>query len=145
MRIGVGGIYLLLVPIMPRLLRRAAAFLASLALLAVPARGVLACGMADVTAVASSGAHDHAEMSHDVSSATHAQSPAGAKTGTPTNAPTEQQHPQCDHLVGCAPLGMIRGAVLLPETMSATALDVPFVADGTDSPALVLEPPPPKR
>lgn len=123
MFIGVGGIYVVLVTIMPRLLRRAAASLASLALLAVPARGVLACEMASVTAVASSGEHHHA----------------------PTDAPTENQHPQCDHLVGCAPLALSRSAVLLPDVMSGAALAVPYVAAGSESPARALEPPPPKR
>jgi len=130
---------------MPRLLRRTAAFLASLALLAVPARGVLACEMASVKPVVSSGQHDHAAMSHEVSSGTHVHSPAGAPTDAPTDAPTGQQHPQCDHLVGCAPLGLIRSAVLPPDVLSAPALDVPFVADGAESPARALEPPPPKR
>jgi hypothetical protein len=116
---------------MPRLLRRAAAFLASLALLAVPARGVLACGMASVTAVASSGEHHHV--------------PTDVPTDARTDAPTEQQHPQCDHLVGCAPLALAGGAVLLPDIISSSALDVPFVADGAESPARALEPPPPKR
>lgn len=112
---------------MPRLLRRAAAVLASLALLAVPARGVLACGMAGVTPVVSSGEHHH------------------APTDAQTNAPTESEHPQCDHLVGCAPLALSRGAELVPDVMSVPALDVPFVAAGAESPARALEPPPPKR
>lgn len=123
--------------IKPRLLRRAAALLASFALLAIPARGVLACEMGSAsTPVSGGGGHDHAALSHHDSSVTPAPSPA--------EAPTEQ-HPQCDHLVGCAPLALTRSAVLLPDVTSATALDVPFVADGAESPARSLEPPPPKR
>lgn len=136
-----GGIYLLLVAFLPRLLRRTAAFLAALALLAVPARGVLACGMASVTPVLSAAGHDHAAMSHHDAAGTQTH----ASPESPHDAPTDQPHPQCDHLVGCAPLGLIRGAVLLPDVMRATALDVPFIADGAESPARALEPPPPKR
>jgi hypothetical protein len=130
---------------MPRLLRRTAAFLASLALLAVPARGVLACEMGSVTPVASGGEHDHSAMSHHAAAVTQAQPAADAPTDGPSHAPTDQQHPQCDHLVGCAPLALTRSAVLPPDVLSAPGLDVPFVADGAESPARSLEPPPPKR
>lgn len=129
---------------MPCLLRRAAALLASLALLAVPARGVLACEMASAAPAESVAGHDHSAMSHHDVSRAQEQPSTAAQAGTPSDGPANQ-HPQCDHLVGCAPLALSRGTVLVTAVMSVPARDVPFVADGAESPARSLEPPPPKR
>ncbi len=116
---------------MPHRLRRTAALLASLALLAVPARSVLACEMEATTQAEIVSVH----AGHDMSSSAR----------TDHESPSEHPHPTCDHLVGCAPLALANGRIDLPEIVSTAAPAVPFVDRGTQSPERALEPPPPKR
>ena len=116
---------------MPHRLRRTAAFLASLALLAVPARSVLACEMEATTQANVVSVHS----GHDMS----------ASAEVDLESPSERPHPTCDHLVGCAPLALANGRIDLPALAPTSAPAVPFVDRGTQSPARALEPPPPKR
>lgn len=132
------------------LLRRAAALLASVALLAVPARGVLACDMGGVPAEAGmsqpaelpggSGAHQHHHA--DASSATTSLADVqGARDAIP-EAPTL---PHCDHLVGCAPIAFSTAVILVAAESEVAAPELPSDARAVDAPARALEPPPPKR
>lgn len=134
---------------LPPIQRRIAALLASFALLAVPARGVVVCGMdaaatvdavqpraADADAMADAMAgHDHAAMTTDAAARDDAGDPQD--TG-------ERPHPTCDHLVGCAPLALATTSTLVTRTSVTSVRPVPFVADRVASPTRSLEPPPPK-
>lgn len=135
----------------PRLLlRRAAALLASLALLAVPARGVLACdmdgalttvtalGVAGVTGGSDAHAHHRAEAAHMTASPETDRVPEGGNPEAPTV-------PQCDHLVGCAPIAFSACALLVAAESEVAAPELPSDARAVTAPVRALEPPPPKR
>lgn len=136
---------------MPRLLRRTAALLTSLALLAVPARGALACEMEAVVAEATPRATTQATTQatrHDVPvghgrslTVEHDHGPMSPSDEMPAGEP----HPPCDHLVGCASVALANGAVQLSEFTTTSSATVWFIASGTQSPGRALEPPPPKR
>ena len=149
--IGEGGIYIpfVLVTLRPHL-RRAAALLASLALLAVPARGVLACDMAAMPSAAGisqpaevsgeAGAHQHHHMDASATAASSADE-RGPRDGNP-EAPAL---PHCDHLVGCSPIAFSTGAVLVATESEIAAPEPPSDTRAVDAPVRALEPPPPKR
>ena len=128
---------------MPELLRRAAALLAAVALLAVPARGVLACAMESAAPESSTSAMHHG------SAAAHSSAMTVALEGAPKShqhePPAGQPHAPCDHLVGCAMLALAGAAVHVTEFRTTSAPAVPFLSEGAPSPARALEPPPPKR
>jgi len=142
--------YLLHVPFMPRLPRRVAAMLATLALLTVPVRGVQACEMGGAVADATEMAgHDHAAMSRAAMS-TGEQAPDAPLPDAPSpdagdrDDAGDRPHPSCDHLVGCAPLAVATHSTIVASDIATPVRPVPFVADRVESPTRALEPPPPK-
>lgn len=127
---------------MPFVLRRAAALLAAVALLAAPARGVLACEMESAAPEASTTTmHHEAPVARSGAVAIEHH---GAPVSHPNESPAGQPHAPCDHLVGCAPLALADASVQLSEFTATSAPAVPFVNAGAQSPARALEPPPPK-
>lgn len=134
----------------PALLRRAAALLASLALLAVPARGVLACDMgamaptAAVTGASESTGGSDAHAHHHAPAPRAAASPEAEPHAT-GGSPEVPSVPHCDHLVGCAPIAFSTGAVLVAAESEVAAPELPSDARAVTAPVRALEPPPPKR
>jgi hypothetical protein len=124
----------------PPVSRRLAALLASLALVSVMARPVLACDMghqghASSVAAESADPHAHHGMSSDAPTPNE---PVGTSAPSPAGL-------ACDHVVGCAV--MVFSSTQTIATTPVTVVDAaPRTADaGVSAPTLAVEPPPPRR
>jgi hypothetical protein len=123
--------------------RRLAALLASVALVSVMARPVLACDMghqghASSVAAESADPHAHHGMSSD---APKPNEPVGTRA---PSAPSPAGL-ACDHVVGCAVMvfSSTQTIAITPATVVGAA---PRTADAdVSAPTLAVEPPPPRR
>jgi hypothetical protein len=128
---------------LPPVSRRLAALMASLALVSVMARPVLACDM---------GHQGHAASDPADSADPHAQHGMLSDAPTP-NEPVGARAPSapspgrlaCDHVVGCAVM-----VLSSPQTIATTPVTVADAAPRTagadvSAPTLAVEPPPPRR
>ena len=129
--------------------RRLAAFLASIALVSVMVRPVLACdmghqGQAVSASPESADPHAHHGMVSDESVPNEKVDPVDPIDPRAPSAPSPAGL-GCDHVVGCAVMALssTQTVVMTPITMRDAA---PRTTDAAlDAPMRALEPPPPRR
>ncbi len=114
--------------------RRAGALLATLALLAMPLRAVVACTMpAAIASVESETVNTPAE---------HADH--GEHGALPGSLPDGGRHTACPDIAGCLAVAVLERPPVVGNTDAPPAAPRALVPLHVESPALALEPPPPK-
>lgn len=136
--------------------RRLAASLALLALTLLPVRGLLACEMAGTSAEGADGrgamvggSHaNHVAAGHGAHAAAEPQASdavaleAAALDGAERSDPPA--HPECDHVVGCAPVAIAaRVARAVPGGEALPKVPAPL-EQAVNAPERAVEPPPPR-
>lgn len=119
-----------------RLLRRSAALLAWVALLAIPVQGVLACPMPSDVAAVDVNAGEHAEHAEHLQQAEQPAPPSHHLPGTP-DAP-------CEDLAHCAVAAIPMATRALESVQPPTLRALSAPHDAPSAPARAVEPPPPK-